>query len=147
MLVYGYHLGGGDSEWLINEVDEYGAPLPLAWLPDYDLPELAMDHLLAAAGFTETDYKAAGFFDRKQTAEDQVGVKFESHCSGDYPMWILAAKTYTASRGDADPLDLAELAQDPERNGWDEKLRHACEVLGITPKQERPCWLLCSYWG
>lgn len=31
--------------------------------------------------------------------------------------------------------------------GWDAKLARALEVLGITPKQEKPGWLLCAFYG
>lgn len=39
------------------------------------------------------------------------------------------------------------MAQRPEAEGWDEKLRTALVALGIMPTQGRAQWLLCSYWG
>jgi hypothetical protein len=151
MLVYGYQLVGGVGEWLVEQADEDGC-VSLPWLPDddeedYDLAELAMDQLMADAGFTETDFTAAGYYDRKKLAEERVGVKLAAHCSGEFPMWVLAAKVRTARRGNPQSLDLAELARQPALHGWDDKLRHACEVLTITPVQKSPCWLLCSWWA
>ena len=154
MIVYGYHLGGGDGEFEIHEVDKYGA-ISVPWWAEADKEdedavdffEAAMERLLADAEFTETDWHAEGYFDRKREAERRVGVKFESHCSGEYPMWILAAKVHKARRSDVMVIDPAALVLDPVDGGWDAKLQHALDVLGITPKQERAQWLLCSYWG
>lgn len=155
MLVYGYNLGAGDGEWEIAEVDGYGSP-KLDWYgtneddeddEDEGFTELAMKRLLTAAGFTETDYKVAGYFDRQKAAEKQVGVEFDSYCSGDYPMWVLAARIITVRRGDCGVIDFAELTAEAEAGDYDTKLANAIQVLGITPKQERPRWLLVSYWG
>jgi len=149
MLVYGYHLGNADDGLEVAEADEDGL-LGLDWYDpdtDDDFAETAMEVLLGAAGFTEEYEPGSGYYERKSAAEAALGVEFETHCSGDYPMLILAAKTVTAHRGDADPIDFVALATEAEAGGWDDKLRNALQVLGLTPKQERPMWLLCSYWG
>ncbi|WP_030777225.1 hypothetical protein [Streptomyces sp. NRRL S-920] len=144
ILVYGYDLAGGDAEWKVREVGEYGE-LKLDWLDDEndDFWTAAEKRLLAAAGFTETDYTADGYFKREREAKGCTGVEIESYCSGDYPMYLLAAKgsVTTAYRGDCEQVDFTV---NPE---WDAKLRAALEVLGMTPTQERAQWLLCSCWG
>lgn len=149
MLVYGYDLGS-DEGWKVREADEGGYDLTVDWYDeDHEdgFVEQAENRLLAAAGFTETDYRADGYFDRKAEAERNIGVEFESHCSGDYPMWLLAAHKITVYRGDVKAIDLAALSLDPSRGDWDAKLRNALTVLGLTPTQEQAAWLLCSYWG
>ena len=61
VLFYGYNLGGSDG-WLIEEAGEYGE-----WDSDWYQPEdedcegvieEAAKRLLAATGFTETDWRA-----------------------------------------------------------------------------------------
>lgn len=144
ILAYGYDLAGGDAEWKVREVGEYGE-LELGWLDeeDDDFWTVAEKRLLAAAGFTETDYTVDGYWDREREAEARSGVEIESYCSGDYSMLMLAARgsIMTAHRGDCKPVDFT-VAPD-----WDDKLRAALEVLGLTPTQERAQWLLCSYRG
>lgn len=152
ILAYGYSLGGGESEWKIAEVGEYGEWRP-AWLSitDEDLePDMIEEmtaRLLASIGFTESDWSVDGFFTRKREAEARLGLEVITHCSGDYPNYALVAHKIEAEWGDAKPIPIAELEDQRVRSDWDEKLRAALELLGITPKQERPEWLLLAYWG
>ncbi|MGW5130379.1 hypothetical protein [Streptomyces sp. NPDC004135] len=151
MLVYGYHLGGGDGGWELEGLGEYGELPPLPWYADEDsdFQEAAERHLLAQlAGFTETWHSGSeGYFERERAAKAQLGVEFETHCSGSYPMYLLIAKGITAYRGEVEPIDFAALAAEVEQKGADEKLGAALTALGLTPKQQRPGWMLCSYWG
>lgn len=144
-LMYGYDLGS-DDEWKLHGVDEDEAWEP-EWLEDDDLIESAAVRLREAAGFTETDWRAEGYFDRRKEADARVGVEIETHCSAEYSMYVLAARTIRASRGDVVTVDVDGLQEAVTADGLDEKLARACEVLGIRPKQEKPAWLLCSYWG
>jgi len=127
ILAYGYDLG----EWnKIEGAGEFGENLTLPWLDDDSddsYREQAERCLL--------------------TSKAHLGVKFETYCSDQVPMEILAAKVITVSRGDCETLDLAALMAEPAEHDWDDKLRAACEALGITPTQEQPGWLLVSYRG
>lgn len=152
MLVYGYNFGGLDG-WEIEEAGEYGEWQP-EWLnsdsdedEDDDVIEAAGKVLLASVGFAETDWQADGYYDRKRAAEARLGVEFDSYCSGDYPMWVLAADVTTVYRGDVKVIDFAALEQAREDGDWDAKLAAAVQALGVTPKQDGPKWLLVSYWG
>jgi hypothetical protein len=148
ILAYGYDLGGENDGWNVNEADEYGGLRLGWWNGNEDFIEAAKERLLAElAGLTETDWQADGYFERKREAEAQLGVKFASYCSADYPMWLLAATTITVHRGDVKMLDLAALQQEPAENGWDAKLAGALTALGLTPNQKQPGWLLVSDWG
>lgn len=147
ILAYGYNLGGADAGWEIQQADEDGEWTPV-WASDPD--DLIGDVekvLLAAMGFTETDYQAEGYFDRQREAQQRVGVEIESFCSGDYPMYVLAAHAITAHRGHVKAVDFVELDKLRVEQAWDAKLKRAAEALGITPKQATPVWLLVSYWG
>lgn len=62
-------------------------------------------------------------------------------------MYVLAAHAVTAYRGDAQEIDFVALEQQRVAEDWDGKLMRACEVLGVTPRQEQPKWLLVSFWG
>lgn len=149
ILAYGYDLGG-DEGWKIEGLGEYGEFPELPWLDDTDgFQESAERRLLAEiAGFTERWAQGSeGYWDREREAKARVGVQFDTYCSGDYPMYLLATKVITVYRGDVKDIDMAALAVEPEMNGWDEKLRAALTALGITPQQAEPRWLLASYWG
>lgn len=155
ILAYGYDLGG-DGEWKVREVDEYGGLMPGAggWVPDpeaeedYDLTGLAERHLLDASGFTETyEDGREGYFGRESAAKEALGVEFETYCSDEYPMYVLAAKVLTADRGYVQDAASFILAAEEARPEMDRKLRTALGALGLTPLQEQPKWLLCSYWG
>lgn len=145
-LMYGYDLGS-DEGWKIQGLGECDEREP-DWLEDDDLASSAEKRLLASVGFTERWARHnEGYFDRKKAAEAQVGVTIESHCSGEYPMYVLSAKKFKACRGDVttvDPAFLQSAVADEDLIG---KLARACEALGIRPTQEKPAWLLCSYWG
>jgi hypothetical protein len=69
------------------------------------------------------------------------------HRSGDYPMYVLATRRIVAHRGDCEPLELDVLSREVIEGNYDEKLRAALTTLGLTPMQDRACWLLCSYRG
>ncbi|MFD8820808.1 hypothetical protein ACFV1C_00315 [Streptomyces sp. NPDC059605] len=138
MLVYGYHLGGEDE---LPDLDWYNPD------EDDDFQEAAERKLLAdLAGFTETwDQVGEGHYARRSTAMKQVGVEFETHCSGNSPMFLLATKTITVYRGSVEEIDPADLLAAPPE--WDTRLRAALDTLGLNPTQETARWLLCSYWG
>lgn len=154
ILLYGYHLGS-DESWELEGAGEYGELPPLDWFNPDDQDEGGPDFIEAAkvrlltqvAGFTEADWHADGYYDRQRAAEKRLGVGFESHCSGDFPEWVLCAGQITAYRGDVHEIDPARLAAEPNENGWDAKLAAALQALVIRPKQQKPAWLLCSYWG
>jgi len=148
ILAYGYDLGGGD-EWKFQEAAKYGE-FELDWYDeesDDDFTSQAEKHLLASVGFIEEWAPDSGYWDRKKEAEARLGVEIETYCKDDYPMYVLATKVITVSRGDSKVLDLPALMADPTQNGWDHALRTALTALGITPTQEQPSWVLCSYWG
>lgn len=151
ILAYGFDLGGPEK-WEVREAGEYGELPPLDWYNEDDensyFIEAAERRLLASIGFTETWHQGnEGYFRREREARAQLGVAFETYCSGDYPMHLLTTKVITAYGGDAHQIDVAEQAQAPAAGGWDAKLTQALRVLGLTPVQERARWLLCSYWG
>ncbi|GGW15807.1 hypothetical protein GCM10018980_51460 [Streptomyces capoamus] len=153
MLVYGYHLGGGDSDWLVQDAGEFGELPALDWYnaddeDGDDFITAAEKRLLAQlADFTETDWQVDGYFERERAAKARLGVEFESHCSGDYPMYLLIAKGITAYRGGVKPIDFVALQAEVTQADADAKLRAALDALGLRPTQERAQWLLCSYWG
>ncbi len=147
MLGYGYDLGGDEGGWKVAEAGEYGEWMPSWSTEDGDVREDAERRLLASVGFTETDWRAEGYYDRKRAASSRLGVEMEAYCSGDYPMWLLAAAVITVYRGDCKVVDFAALEAQRVDDEWDAKLAAAVEALGIEPTQDGPRWLLVSYWG
>lgn len=146
-LVYGYALGGDEDDegWAISEASEYGEWEP-DWMGDDDVISAAETKLLESVGFTETDWEADGYFDRKREAEARLDVKFVPH-GGQFACWALATHVVTVEWGEVAELDLAELMAARVEGDWDAKLAHALAVLGITPKQGRPSWLLVAAYG
>lgn len=150
ILAYGYNLSNGDG-WAFRETGEYGEP-KLDWYDDEtedgdDFATAAEARLLASIGFTEKwgDNLDGNFWQREKDAKARLGVELESYCHVEHPMYVLATKVITVYRGDAKTLNPAELAAAPPE--WDERLGAAVAALGITPVQERPAWILVSYWG
>lgn len=152
MLMYGYHLGSENSGWELQGLGEYGELPTLDWYDpeneDSDDFQSAAERKLMAeiAGFTEEwSSGAEGYFDRERDAKARLGVEFDTHCSGSYPMYVLATKVITVHRGDVKEIAPAQdLTVQPD---WDAKLRTALNVLGLNPTQQTARWLLCSYWG
>ena len=145
LLAYGYDLGCSE-EWKVREATgEYGE-LVLPWYTEEDdegeggeggdFPDAAQKTLRAAGGFTGDGY------DGRREADERTGVTIETYCSDGYPMYVLSAKTLEAGRGDI--IDATE-SLGADRSAWDERLAWALKALGLTPVQEKPAWLLCSY--
>jgi hypothetical protein len=104
--------------------------------------------LIYGIEFGEPDSPPAKYtWDREEVIKDRLGVWFESYCSGDYPMYVLATHEITVYRGSVEVIDPAELAAAPEREGWNTRLARALEILDVHPLQEQPAWLMASYWG
>ena len=129
ILFYGYNLGSDEEGWRIEEVDKDGW-LQSDWYTPYgdtDFPEEAAKRL--------------------QTGTGVAGVEVDFHCSSDYPMYFLSAHTVTAHRGSAIALDPTVLETQRVAEDWDGKLVAALAVMGMTPKERDPRWLIVSYWG
>jgi hypothetical protein len=149
-LSYGYRLQGGDGEWLVREVhpddsDEWG--LNLDWFNEDEdsFDEAAKARLLASVGFTETDYTVDGYYDRLDAAEKRLGVTLE-RTGYDAQDLLLFTKQIGAYCGDAEVIDPAVLVAEADSDA-DARLRSALAVLGLTPLQEQPAWLLTAYRG
>jgi len=143
MLMYGYDLDTTDA-WKIVEAGEWGE-LSAPWYDeDSDLESVeqatkALYDAIPGAPEVEDDWQ------RDEPVKEHYGVWFEGHCSGSYTMYALVAFENTAARGYPELIDWRGLDEQRGREDWDGKLARALEVLGITPKQERPSWLLASY--
>jgi hypothetical protein len=151
LLVYGYDLGGlEDAEgWKIREVDEDGEPA-VSWYSvpedaeECDFVEQAEIRLLVANGLTG-DWRDDDYFERKREAQQRCGVTFERHCSDACVMYLLVAMDWTANRGYPVKVEPAHLT-DPELiHHCTANLARALGVLGITPAQEKPGWILASF--
>lgn len=153
-LAYGYHLGGDETGWKVEQTTgEYGG-LSLDWLSEdedgYGFVDLAERRLRASTGFVEIPYREPrpdDYYALSNAADAAVGVRIIRCGSPDFPAYVLCTKVYSVEWGDTKLLDLDALAREAAEGGWDEKLRRALEVLGITPKQTAPGWLLCAFYG
>lgn len=150
-LRYGYNLGDDESGWEFAEVsdDEYSTtPTVDWWNEDGDgLSEQAEVMLLASVGFTETDWRADGYWDRKRAAQNLLAVEFESTgYEGGRTLLVAKGREYHAYSSDCTELDPAAMgaAADEVAN---KALANALQVLGITPNQTKPMWLLTCYYG
>ncbi len=77
---------------------------------------------------------------RKDEALD--GIIFGQHCSYDYPIYYIATKEFSASRGYEVDINLDSLVIDPQ---WNEKIEKVCKVLGL--EQKKSDWKLASFLG
>ncbi len=168
-LAYGYDLGT-EEDFRCAERGEYGSP-KLPWLPgsddeddrdeEYDEDDetdddetdfvTAVETLLLerVGGFTETNWHADGYFDRKRAADAVVGVEVAAAGGDDYPGWMLVAagSERSVEWSEAMTLDLGAMATEPAAKGWDAKLTAALSALGLTPTQDGPRWLVFPSYG
>jgi hypothetical protein len=141
------------AAWKLQGHDEY-EELRLGWYDpaadDADFVAAAEDALRVAHGFTDVWVRGAdnsAYSAGKKAADDAIGVELASYCSADFPMFLIAAKVITVYRGRVQEIDWPALAQERVEQQWDDKLTAALSVLGLTPIQTSPAWLLVSYWG
>lgn len=157
LLVYGYDLGG-DEEWNVPEPEDQDEE---DGEDEYGLIERVAAKLLVAAGFNEPDpdpdapysdgpeYRQSPHFQwylRRSAATEALPVQVETHCSSEYPMYLLVAHVIRAWRGHPQFPDLAKLEQQRAAEDWDRKLAAAIDALGWT-MEGSPRWILCSDWG
>jgi hypothetical protein len=145
LFAYGYDLGGPEEGWRVEEAGEYGEWQP-GWLnvDTENIIESAETELLIAAGLTENYDPGFGFHQRVIEVQMSVGVTFVQYRSVETPQYILAAHHITTYQADPLAIDLTELEERRLGEGWDAKLQNALRVLGATPKQRHPAWLLAA---
>ncbi|GAA1766367.1 hypothetical protein [Streptomonospora arabica] len=152
VLAYGYHLGG-DGDWELEGTGEFDEEFPADWYDDEgDFADQAMVRMLVAAGLATHEQAAQGYWDGRDEAEQQLGVDFESTGSLDGRgheghILVAAGSSVRADWGEALELDVARMNDADQLAEWDERLAWALGVLGLTPKQEGPRWLLGANWG
>lgn len=77
--------------------------------------------------------------------ENFFGLTIETHCSDEYPMYILCLKgapfNRTANRGNALVID------DPLPKPNDLQMTQLKNIMNILEAEGEPSWLLASYWG
>lgn len=86
------------------------------------------------------------YWGKKNALEKICPVEVISHCSGDYPMYVLAARSSgtSASRGYPESLDLLDLIH--KSQGFYDALQGFCKKYGIEIKTPA-AWLLFSDWS
>lgn len=144
-LIYGYNLGGADG-WKIREADEYG-DVEFDWYDEDDnddLIEAAETRLLVAAGFEPDDEDC---LDHATEIRERLGVEFIPYGHVDNSNYVLGTAQVETNGWGAEAVDLTALANDPKCAEWDTKLAAVLATLGITPKQAKPAWILCSSYG
>lgn len=115
----------------------YGYILPDDVQDDVDWADSDSDDYEGFEEESEKRLKAAGV----------NGVHMTSHCSHDYPMYVLATSTTTAWRGSPRIVDPLDMVTEPDAGDWDAKLRAGMALLGLTSEMPAPGWILCSDWG
>lgn len=149
-ISYGYSLGDdyGDG-WEFAEVDDDGEPTVSWWDEDGDsFDEQAMEVLLIRSGFDEPGWpRADGYYDRLRDAKARLGVEFVSTGYEGARTLLIASgtkrATFTSGAVEIDPVAMAGAATE----AMNEALADAQRVLGITPNQSKPAWLLTCYYG
>lgn len=147
-LAYGYDLGTSEDFKAAQRTKDGSPDLPWLDEDDDDLASAIGKKLLVdVAGFTETDWRADGYYERKRAAEARVGVEVRSSGHGEYSGWVLVARgTHKSVEwSDVMVLDLADMEHPPD--GAFDRLTEAVEALGITPHQEHPKWLVYPSYG
>lgn len=165
-LVYGFDLGSAEFGWQFKEAvatDSYGSvEIVLPWFTlgvedsdewvdnnnrEDEFPSLANARLLKAFGFDEAvSRNLPDYYDLKQAALADLGVRVDSYNHIDFPRYALIA---TASESRADTGDVTQVAFPSAvvLHNWDRRLDLALKHLGLTPKERHPGWLLYPYYS
>lgn len=149
ILAYGYDLGHSE-EYAIREIDQNGY-VNLAWVKrDEDgwvaeeLPEAFRRRLYEAIPAANPD---AYTWEYEDAIKKHFGVMILEHgwlAEADTASYALVASKKFVAGGDTEPIDLEERIALAKSAKFDEKLENALKVLGVTPLQEKPSWLLMA---
>ena len=149
ILCYGFLVG-----------DEGGGYEGLEWLPEDQYGEqMGFEEFVAGlyglakpAEFLDRSVaERFAYYDKKRVLLAGVGVQLVSHCSDQYPMFVLAAKKSWSVANRGLPKELGQWVGGKieealtVQDEWTAQLRDFCEKAGI-PFVE-PQWILCSTWG
>ncbi len=126
ILAYGYNLSGGDRSWDVEEVDEDRGVLVAEWFDEEDESQDFVEAAIARLNGIR-------------------GITFAHHGYRDSPEITIAAYVAEQDWDAVTSLDLGVLVSRVVLENWDAKLRAALLVLGITPTQRQPGWMLCAH--
>ena len=146
ILCYGFEVGDEDEkpDWMEPQGDDEEFDFETFLVSKFS------DSIKDPAEFDKADYDSnpetrkqwSDYWAAKRELVKSVNVDLVSHCSGDYPMYVIAVKASITMARRGYPKKLAgDIVVDP---GWHKILEDFCEKTGI-PMSE-PCWVLCSYW-
>lgn len=143
ILAYGYDLEQirRHFTWHYDEHDvQTGGPPGFNRVVDDDFASAATTALLTARGITRAEYELLDYTEQLAAAED-IGVRVVRYggMNGDERL-ILAAKAQITDWDDTIPVVQDDLPADA-----DDKLTWALNVVGITPANPNPRWLLAAH--
>ncbi len=149
LIVYGYGLGGDDHGWRVQEAGEHGE-LRTSWYdPCEDSFEEAALQELRATALPPLDDTATLDERRahRRKTDEKLGVELTYHGHLEYPQTLLIAQgsEYRVGQGEAKIITPQMLLTVTDT--WDRKLERALHMLGLTPMQQQPQWLLCTQYG
>lgn len=133
-LAFGIDLGE-DVEWpnALSDGEDY---------PDLDAYIAKKAGLVEPTNTRYQDPEWHAYFLAKEAAAKAFPLELESHCSGDYPMWVLCLRNtlQMASRGETVAVKMREIHPDEIA-----LMKAFCEEHGLAWSE--PDWLIFSYWG
>jgi len=83
-------------------------------------------------------------YEKQDELEEQLGVCVSTHCSGDYPLMLVAVKKsfIIANRGCPETAIMCEITEEDKNN-----LTKMAYILHILEDKRNFGWWLASYWG
>lgn len=125
---------------------DLGEELPEGWestdnLGGYDEeavfdPDVILERLAGCTGHEP--------YEERSAKREALPVALLSHCSSDYPMYILHVPGTVASAFRGGPTEIKFDFIDKEKV---ETFMTWCREHGIPDEDNNPTWLLASYWG
>lgn len=158
-LYYGYVLGG-ENEWQVKEYNKDDLELNVLWHDGSnsefgDEANKILERFLTGATEEQSHWYQvsdeqirARLRDEYQALrEEYLTVAVVDHGWNEQPSWLLAVKDSRLSVewGEAktvNPHGLIDLTHKNTR--WRTDLKRACEILGLTPLQSNPQWILVA---
>jgi hypothetical protein len=152
MVFYGYCWPDEDTEF-DTDLDEVVKAILASrghadpWDAHYVGPK-PFDAYKAWAATQEGAAEVESYRALKAAVEQELGVDWGSHCSGEcsMPYLFIRDTEITANRGYPKPLDPGSFTVDPS---WKGKLDAFLESQGIEPPEgeNQPGWWTASWWG
>jgi hypothetical protein len=139
-VAFGFDLGGDDTGWALEGIDEYGG------IEDLELTWLDHDWHNDDRGDLDTLIE----LELERTRVDHANFRVLKYQHSDFSRFALVARDSIIEYHHGSPakhIQPQTLSETVRVDKWDRALRSALGHLGLRPTSLTAQWLLMSYWS